>query len=618
MTNIRTVQLCVLSIILVLASPTWAYKINTSGGKMLRWSDASIPISWYMNMNGFTGISDTDAETAFKHGFQQWAQPSCSKFRSIYKGTTTRGNSSDKTNVLLFGYLSAGSATTAITYTRWTSGNKEYTDADIVFRKTKPWSINPSSSQLDLRGTATHEIGHLLGLGHSSVSAATMYSTTSSGPSQRRFLDQDDINGLCTLYPSSSTSNPTGKRGSLCGSSANGAQCDSGLLCVSKTGIGAYCVELCQNGACPNGGNCLNTTSGDQFCACDSNADCNTGQLCQGRNCVKDPSYCTQDSECASDQVCDNGSCKIKSSTGCQKDEECGNNQTCNNGSCIVPEGTRGALCGSSANGATCNSPMICVGKTGAGVFCFELCQSGACPNGGNCFKTTSGSQFCACDSDADCGPGQRCHNRNCFTKPGFCQKDTDCTGGKTCQSGTCQTPPPACTQDSDCSADQVCSAGKCVAPPPCQDDQDCQNDDICQHGRCIEQPKKGFGETCTLDDECVNQICEKLSTDSQTYCTKTCSAQQACPPSYQCINHPSRGDICQVATTNSESTPDASTQSEPQTPDQNTTENTQTKDTTTPKGGCGCQSTHPPSTWLLLGLFFLFGLRRSRTKRER
>ncbi|HAA53500.1 MAG TPA: hypothetical protein DCE42_02020, partial [Myxococcales bacterium] len=64
--------------------------------------------------------------------------------------------------------------------------------------------------------------------------------------------------------------------------------------------------------------------------------------------------------------------------------------------------------------------------------------------------------------------------------------------------------------------------------------------------------------------------------------------------------------------------TPDASTQSEPQAPDQNTTENTQTKDTTTPKGGCGCQSTHPPSTWLLLGLFFLFGLRRSRTKRER
>lgn len=65
-----------------------AYKANSSGGKTLRWADSSLPLAWYMNMNGYKGVSAADAEGAFKHGMAQWSAPTCSKFRTVYKGTS--------------------------------------------------------------------------------------------------------------------------------------------------------------------------------------------------------------------------------------------------------------------------------------------------------------------------------------------------------------------------------------------------------------------------------------------------------------------------------------------------------------------------------------------------
>ncbi|KAF5185303.1 Metalloendoproteinase 5-mmp [Thalictrum thalictroides] len=63
------------------------------------------------------------------------------------------------------------------------------------------WSTNPTPNTLvfDLESLAVHEIGHLLGLGHSEERNAIMFSSIESG-SVKRDLHADDIQGIQTLY----------------------------------------------------------------------------------------------------------------------------------------------------------------------------------------------------------------------------------------------------------------------------------------------------------------------------------------------------------------------------------------------------------------------------------
>ncbi|KAI4314265.1 hypothetical protein L6164_027192 [Bauhinia variegata] len=74
------------------------------------------------------------------------------------------------------------------------------------------------SSSVDLESVAVHEIGHLLGLGHSSEQDAIMYPTISSR-TRRVELNVDDINGIQELYGSnpnytgSSTTTASEERG---------------------------------------------------------------------------------------------------------------------------------------------------------------------------------------------------------------------------------------------------------------------------------------------------------------------------------------------------------------------------------------------------------------------
>ncbi|XP_022134118.1 metalloendoproteinase 3-MMP-like [Momordica charantia] len=72
------------------------------------------------------------------------------------------------------------------------------TDGRLHFDAHEPWSVGALSGYFDVETVALHEIGHLLGLQHSSIEAAIMYPTIPEGDTKD--LHGDDVAGLKALY----------------------------------------------------------------------------------------------------------------------------------------------------------------------------------------------------------------------------------------------------------------------------------------------------------------------------------------------------------------------------------------------------------------------------------
>ncbi|KAE8664371.1 Metalloendoproteinase 1 [Hibiscus syriacus] len=72
-------------------------------------------------------------------------------------------------------------------------------DGRFQYDAEENWSRNPTRSQVVLESVAVHEIGHVLGLGHSQDGNAIMFPSFQVGNTKKN-LGQDDINGLHALY----------------------------------------------------------------------------------------------------------------------------------------------------------------------------------------------------------------------------------------------------------------------------------------------------------------------------------------------------------------------------------------------------------------------------------
>lgn len=86
---------------------------------------------------------------------------------------------------------------------------------DFVFNSNQPWVINQTGGY-DLFTVSAHEIGHSLGLGHSTQSTAVLYSLYTGIKSSLR---TDDINGIRNIY----SGNSARLQDSYDASSANGS-----------------------------------------------------------------------------------------------------------------------------------------------------------------------------------------------------------------------------------------------------------------------------------------------------------------------------------------------------------------------------------------------------------
>ncbi|HEV8112556.1 MAG TPA: matrixin family metalloprotease [Planctomycetota bacterium] len=96
------------------------------------------------------------------------------------------------------------------------SGVLAYTETPIAdgwrifFCNQWTWDDGPGISVvgMDIAGVCTHEYGHALGLGHSTVNGATMYPSISGSGVSQRSIEADDINGVRAVYGVASASKP--------------------------------------------------------------------------------------------------------------------------------------------------------------------------------------------------------------------------------------------------------------------------------------------------------------------------------------------------------------------------------------------------------------------------
>lgn len=73
-------------------------------------------------------------------------------------------------------------------------------ETDIVLNPAEKWATDGRSNVYDMQLVLTHELGHVQGLDHSPILAATMYPGGPPGQRYARSLEADDIAGIRALY----------------------------------------------------------------------------------------------------------------------------------------------------------------------------------------------------------------------------------------------------------------------------------------------------------------------------------------------------------------------------------------------------------------------------------
>ncbi len=89
-------------------------------------------------------------------------------------------------------------ALTTVTY----ADTGEIFDADVEINSANNLiTTGDTDIGTDLESIVTHEAGHFLGLAHSEITTATMFSSYLPGNPFMRDLDPDDVTAICAAYP---------------------------------------------------------------------------------------------------------------------------------------------------------------------------------------------------------------------------------------------------------------------------------------------------------------------------------------------------------------------------------------------------------------------------------
>jgi predicted Zn-dependent protease len=160
---------------------------------------ASVPIRIDVYTGGNSTINDGDGGvTATVGAVRAWSV--------VSSGTSsqqaTRGKAPATIMLNTNGKICTGSCLAA-TLTGYYTGNTIY-DADVYtntrYSFTSSRENDGCSGEYDMDGIMVHEVGHVIGIGHSNVAGATMYPSVSACNIGNRTLEADDLAAMRALY----------------------------------------------------------------------------------------------------------------------------------------------------------------------------------------------------------------------------------------------------------------------------------------------------------------------------------------------------------------------------------------------------------------------------------
>jgi hypothetical protein len=164
---------------------------------VLRGCNYSTSAFTYRFVNGTNDITGTQERNAVRNAFNTWASVLCGITFTERSSAPTdfeigwfAGNHNDGSP-----FDGVGNTLAHAFYPPPCGGGHA---GECHFDEAETWSLTGTGSTFDLETVALHEIGHLLGLDHSSVGGSVMFASYGG---VRRALTQDDTDGIRRLYP---------------------------------------------------------------------------------------------------------------------------------------------------------------------------------------------------------------------------------------------------------------------------------------------------------------------------------------------------------------------------------------------------------------------------------
>ena len=217
----RIATLAVIALVVAAAGPVSGYlKLGTrlqNRTATLEWRD--FPIRYFVTDRAGGGVSAQQFEGAVTRAFNTWHAVETANTSAQFVGFTQASpGAEDGMNVI--GYLNRPEMERVLGATSFLIDvtNGEIVESDIFFNSAFQWSTAAAgeTGRFDVESIALHEIGHLLGLGHSALgetemraggrrvlgSEAVMFPIAfSAGDISDRVLRPDDIAGVSDIYP---------------------------------------------------------------------------------------------------------------------------------------------------------------------------------------------------------------------------------------------------------------------------------------------------------------------------------------------------------------------------------------------------------------------------------
>jgi hypothetical protein len=199
-----------------------------------------------------SALSNIDVETAretIQDAFDKWAAADCGdgdgpSFRIVDDGDVECGRAeynqgNPNANVFMFRdddwpYNNLGGDALALTTITFSVETSEIYDADVELNSISTlFTTSDEDGEIvsDLSSVITHEVGHFLGLSHSSDGNAVMRGIGyDMGTTELRELRDDDIQGICEVFPPGPTS------GSCTPRHGFASECGSDKTTTTKSG----------------------------------------------------------------------------------------------------------------------------------------------------------------------------------------------------------------------------------------------------------------------------------------------------------------------------------------------------------------------------------------------